>query len=897
MSAAHCFVESESVTNQIDNYQQYQIITNLRSISGSNYDLFSPNTIYNDVNLQTFKHYIFLPERITIHPSYNKRTKKFDAALIKLQHQIPFSHPAFHDKVLPVCIETNELQTGNLFDVCYQKYSDTGFWVTGWGKTQPNVDDSAADILQEVELPYVDPKSCKRMLKQNLGNKNLKISDEMLCAGGQEGKDSCRGDSGGPLVRRLSSNQWMLSGIVSFGYSCGGRNIPAIYTRVSSIAGWIYEASGGQVFSDIRINGDVFKPESQSNLIWDIKKGWGNVTCLGKSEKIVNDPSVYSFTSLRTNRKNRPVKFVPKNKKKFLPNEGANNFELEFEVKALKNAFIHLCRREKKRGGTTKRCFQFSLGALEFDNYVSYMKVQTTRGTSSVEVKKHTPLILDERNYNAFKLVYEQKSFKLYDLNDKIRSALRRQHRDESDFVTDDSFDIEYNDKPLLVYRLNGNEIDLNNINHVEFATQDTIGYWNLLIRNNPVRCYDGLCQNGGKCINGFNRYSCICAPGFEGHNCEWDFNDCKGVLCYTQDVSNVPECKDGWNNYNCECDDNWTGKLCDNPPNKGYVTSLPPDVLALGHYPENHVQNLTLSIPKIYGIRNTGLMVLFHTLDIDCGNETLEFVPIETVDESLVITDNLKTYRAQDDREIDVYGQNVCRSLGETSIGEDQISDAIFFQNVRSLQVTFKSPLYSTRVFNQLDYDEDHKIQTQRFKFQVFHMEETKCRCEHGKPVEDAKCREEGTQNCSECNEFYRLEPVTDTASIWYNTLLDDWAVVQKCVLNICQCDRGFPSKECPSHGESNCEACHSTGDTLNEERQCTSNECTCDNGIRDDGHDCEDDGFEDCSACNDFFHGEISIFKTSRWHGTASHYLANKQLCMQNTVCIIGLFIAFSP
>ena len=45
--------------------------------------------------------------------------------MIKLQHQIPFSHPAFYDKVLPVCIETSELQTGNLFDVCYQKYNWT----------------------------------------------------------------------------------------------------------------------------------------------------------------------------------------------------------------------------------------------------------------------------------------------------------------------------------------------------------------------------------------------------------------------------------------------------------------------------------------------------------------------------------------------------------------------------------------------------------------------------------------------------------------------------------------------------------------------------------------------------------------------------------------------------
>ena len=118
---------------------------------------------------------------------------------------------------------------------------------------------------------------------KNLGKDRL-VFDEMLCAGGQEGKDSCQGDSGGPLVRRLSSNQWVLSGIVSFGNKiCGVREVPAIYTKVSSIAGWIYETSDAQVFSDIRINGDVFKPESQSQLEWHHENGWGNVTCLGHS--------------------------------------------------------------------------------------------------------------------------------------------------------------------------------------------------------------------------------------------------------------------------------------------------------------------------------------------------------------------------------------------------------------------------------------------------------------------------------------------------------------------------------------------------------------------------------------------------------------------------------------
>ena len=110
-------------------------------------------------------------------------------------------------------------------------------------------------------------------------------------------------------------------------------------------------------------------------------------------------------------------------------------------------------------------------------------------GTTSVKLKKQTPSILDmlERSYHAFKLVYEQGYLKLYSTNDIIRNALRVQFRDESDFLTDDLFEVEYNDKPLLEYKLSWNE--LIKINHVEFATKDAIGYWNLLIRNKQIKC------------------------------------------------------------------------------------------------------------------------------------------------------------------------------------------------------------------------------------------------------------------------------------------------------------------------------------------------------------------------------------------------------------------------
>ena len=455
--------------------------------------------------------------------------------------------------------------------------------------------------------------------------------------------------------------------------------------------------------------------------------------------------------------------------------------------------------------------------------------------------------------------------------------SLNRQHRDESDFLTDELFDIKYNDSPLVEYVLGEmDRAELENINHVEFATDKVIGNWNLLSRNRLTRCYDGLCKNGGQCRDGFNRYTCICGPGFEGDHCEWDFNDCNNVSCYTQDALIAPECKDGDDTFFCGCKNNWSGKLCDNPPHKGVVKNLPADVLDRYDNPGDHVQNLTLFIPEIYGIRNTGILILFETMEVICATDRLEFLPITTLDNTPV--EDLKTYSAKDDtmkmdREIEVYGENVCKGTNSNNNSNQPIA-AIFFENVRSLQVTFTS---SVRI----------EWRSIKFKFQVFHMEETKCKCDNGKPVEDAKCRGEGTQNCSECDKFYRLSSNTDTASFWYNTALSEWAETQICVPNECKCDRGYPSRLCPAHDMSNCEACHSTGDTLNDEKLCIPNKCKCEYGIKDEGHECEDNGFEDCSACNDFFHDEIVINDLSRWYGTTSHHLANKQICRQN-VCV---------
>lgn len=64
------------------------------------------------------------------------------------------------------------------------------------------------------------------------------ISDSMMCAGqlDVDGVDGCFGDSGGPLLYK-----GVVVGLVSFGYACGLKYYPGVYTKVSFYTDWIIQ--------------------------------------------------------------------------------------------------------------------------------------------------------------------------------------------------------------------------------------------------------------------------------------------------------------------------------------------------------------------------------------------------------------------------------------------------------------------------------------------------------------------------------------------------------------------------------------------------------------------------------------------------------------------------------
>jgi hypothetical protein len=71
--------------------------------------------------------------------------------------------------------------------------------------------------------------------------------------------------------------------------------------------------------------------------------------------------------------------------------------------------------------------------------------------------------------------------------------------------------------------------------------------------------CETAPCQNGAACTSSLSGYTCACAPGFSGTDCEININDCAGSPC-----QNSGTCADGVNGYSCTCAAGYAGQNCE---------------------------------------------------------------------------------------------------------------------------------------------------------------------------------------------------------------------------------------------------------------------------------------------------------------------------------------------
>merc|ERR1712244_12052 len=165
---------------------------------------------------------------MTIHPLFDPRTLASDWALL-------FTAEDFN---LSSHIDTACLPQAN------EVFDGTTCFATGWGKDKFGSSGEYQVVLKEIDLPVVEQETCQDKLRQTrLGNK-FKLHNSFICAGGDEGKDTCKGDGGSPLVcpSKSDPNTYVQAGIVAWGIGCGENGSPGVYASVSKAVCWIDHA-------------------------------------------------------------------------------------------------------------------------------------------------------------------------------------------------------------------------------------------------------------------------------------------------------------------------------------------------------------------------------------------------------------------------------------------------------------------------------------------------------------------------------------------------------------------------------------------------------------------------------------------------------------------------------
>ncbi|KAL9704638.1 hypothetical protein quinque_008156 [Culex quinquefasciatus] len=155
------------------------------------------------------------------HEEYDKYTLYNDIALIKLKEKVNFT-----EFVLPICLPIAE-------SVKDQNTDSMNFTAVGWGNTEHGNDtyEYGSRYKLHVELAGANLTHCDEVYEED-------IVETQMCAGAEEGKDTCQGDSGGGLIAQVDGIYYEY-GIVSWGYGCGQQGVPGVYTRVTSYLDWI----------------------------------------------------------------------------------------------------------------------------------------------------------------------------------------------------------------------------------------------------------------------------------------------------------------------------------------------------------------------------------------------------------------------------------------------------------------------------------------------------------------------------------------------------------------------------------------------------------------------------------------------------------------------------------
>merc|ERR1719264_547192 len=164
-------------------------------------------------------------QNLDIHPEFNPRNLANDWAVLYTSQDFDLQ-PHIDTICLPQPEELFDFQT------CF---------ATGWGKDQFGAAGNYQVVLKEIDLPVVGHDQCEASLRTTRLGKRFQLDDSFICAGGVDGKDTCKGDGGSPLVcqSKFDPTSYVQAGIVAWGIGCGEDNTPGVYASVSKGVCWI----------------------------------------------------------------------------------------------------------------------------------------------------------------------------------------------------------------------------------------------------------------------------------------------------------------------------------------------------------------------------------------------------------------------------------------------------------------------------------------------------------------------------------------------------------------------------------------------------------------------------------------------------------------------------------
>ncbi|KAI5632270.1 trypsin domain-containing protein [Phthorimaea operculella] len=151
---------------------------------------------------------------VIIHEEYDGMLDH-DIAVLVLEEEAPYT-----DFIRPICLPTGTIPPHTMFSA------------SGWGEFPTS--HIYSHVKKIIPLPHWTNDACKQAYK------HLYLPEGVVCAGGEEGADTCRGDSGGPLL--LHAHRVEIWGVTSSGnVHCGTRGSPGIYTSVQHHLEWIHQ--------------------------------------------------------------------------------------------------------------------------------------------------------------------------------------------------------------------------------------------------------------------------------------------------------------------------------------------------------------------------------------------------------------------------------------------------------------------------------------------------------------------------------------------------------------------------------------------------------------------------------------------------------------------------------